>query len=122
MIYGKIYFPVYSNSLKEIARWLGFEWTWPSAAILLRRQWELTVKDQLRRELLTYNIENCRATELVSDTIKYICGHDKEGQERFQTVDVSSLEVGFRHPLGKFVGALPEFEKINTAAYWDYQR
>src|SRR5262249_36128593 len=29
IIYGKIYFPTYSNSLKEIARWLGFEWTWP---------------------------------------------------------------------------------------------
>ena len=27
-IYGKIYFPTYSNSLKDIARWLGFEWTW----------------------------------------------------------------------------------------------
>ena len=24
-IYGKIYFPTYSNGLKEIARWLGFD-------------------------------------------------------------------------------------------------
>jgi predicted RecB family nuclease len=39
-MYGSIYFPTYSNGLKEIARWLGFEWTWPQAsgatAILLR--------------------------------------------------------------------------------------
>ena len=126
MIYGKIYFPAYSNSLKEIARWLGFEWTWPQAsggaAIVLRRHWELTAKDQLRRELLTYNIEDCRATELVADAIKCICGHDREGQEKFQTVNVSSLEVGFQRTFGKFAGVLPEFEKINTAAYWDYQR
>jgi predicted RecB family nuclease len=126
MIYGKIYFPAYSNSLKEIARWLGFEWTWPqasgSAAIVLRRHWELTAKDQLRRELLTYNIEDCRATELVADTIKCICEHDEEGQGKFQTVNVSSLEVGFQRTFGKFAGALPEFEKINAAAYWDYQR
>jgi predicted RecB family nuclease len=126
-IYGKIYFPTYSNSLKEIARWLGFEWTWPqasgSAAIVLRRHWELTGKDQLRRELLTYNIEDCRATELVADTIKRICGHDeKEGQTKFQTVNVCSLEVGFQRTFGKFAGALPEFERINAAAYWDYQR
>jgi len=28
-MYGKIYFPTYSNSLKEIGRYLGFEWAWP---------------------------------------------------------------------------------------------
>ena len=28
-IYGSIYFPTYTNGLKEIARWLGFDWTWP---------------------------------------------------------------------------------------------
>jgi hypothetical protein len=25
VMYGTIYFPTYSNSLKEIARWLGFD-------------------------------------------------------------------------------------------------
>ena len=57
VIYGKIYFPTYSNGLKEIARWLGFEWTWPQAsggaAMLLRRCWELTSDDGLRRELIS---------------------------------------------------------------------
>jgi predicted RecB family nuclease len=124
-IYGKIYFPVYSNSLKEIARWLGFEWTWRqasgSAAIVLRRHWELTGKDPLRRELLIYNKEDCRATELVADAVKHICGHDG-GQARFEVVNVKSLEPKFQRTFGKFAGALPEFEKINTAAYWDYQR
>jgi hypothetical protein len=37
-------------------------------------------------------------------------------------VNVGSLEVGFQRTFGKFPSALPEFEKINTAAYWDYQR
>jgi predicted RecB family nuclease len=125
MIYGTIYFPAFSNGLKEIARWLGFEWTWRHAsgasATVVRRYWELTAKDQLRRELLTYNVEDCRATELVADTIKRICAH-QEVQGKFQTVNVSSLEVGFQRTFGKFVGAMPEFEKINAAAYWDYQR
>ena len=31
-IYGKIYFPTYSNSLKEVGRYLGFEWAWPQAS------------------------------------------------------------------------------------------
>jgi len=126
MIYGKIYFPTYSNTLKEIARWLGFEWTWPqasgSAAIAVRRHWELTASNHLRRELLNYNIEDCRATELVADAIKRICGNDGQAEAKFQTINVSSLEVGFQRTFGKFAGALPEFEKINAAAYWDYQR
>jgi predicted RecB family nuclease len=126
-IYGKIYFPTYSNSLKEIARWLGFEWTWPQAsgagAVLLRRYWELNPDDQLRQKLITYNIEDCRAAELVSDAIGVICGNDvQSGAMKLETVNASSLEVGFQRTFGKFSGALPEFEKINAAAYWDYQR
>ena len=31
-IYGKIYFPTFSNSLKEVGRYLGFEWNWPQAS------------------------------------------------------------------------------------------
>src|SRR3954453_21281167 len=34
----------------------------------------------------------------------------------------SSLEVGFQRTFGKFASVLPEFEKINSAADWDYQR
>ena len=33
-----------------------------------------------------------------------------------------SLEVEYRHRYGKLAGVIPEFEKINRAAYWDYQR
>ena len=39
-LYGKIYLPTYSNSLKEIGRYLGIEWAWVqgsgSAAPLMR--------------------------------------------------------------------------------------
>ena len=73
VVYGRIYFPTYSNGLKDIARMLGFEWTWPqasgTAAMLLRRCWELTSDDELRRKLITYNIEDCRAAGLVTDAL-----------------------------------------------------
>ncbi len=32
VMYARIYFPTYSNGLKEIARWLGFVWTWQQAS------------------------------------------------------------------------------------------
>ena len=122
-IYGKIYFPTFSNSLKEVGRYLGFEWTWPqasgAAAPLLRRAWELGVDDGLKRELIDYNMDDCRAAATVADALVRICGGGASGLD---AVDVGSLEVGFQRTFGKFDGVLPEFAKINDAAYWDYQR
>lgn len=126
-MYGRIYFPTYSNGLKEVARWLGFGWTWLHAsgatAIILRRCWGLTSDDGLRRELIAYNTEDCRAAEVVAEALAHICGHSESIRAaKLETVNVSSLEVGFQRTFGKFPSALLEFEKINAAAYWDYQR
>lgn len=125
-MYERIYFPTYSNGVKKIARWLGFAWTWPqssgTAAILLRRCWELTHDDGLRRTLITYNIEDCRAVAVVAESLAHICADSESNARKFETVNVGSLEVGFQRTFGKFPSALPEFEKINSAAYWNYQR
>jgi transposase len=122
-IYGKIYFPTFSNSLKEIGPYLGFDWRWErasgAAALLLRRAWELSADDGFKRELIGYNMDDCRAAAMVADALARICGG--AGSE-LNTVDVSSLDVGFPHHWGRFVAALPEFATINNAAYWDYQR
>jgi predicted RecB family nuclease len=122
-IYGKFYFPTSSNSLKEIGRYLGFEWTWPrasgAATLLLRRAWELGTDEGLKRELIAYNMDDCRAAATVADALVRICGGRASG---LTAVDVSSLEVGFEQTWGKFDSALPAFAKINDAAYWDYQR
>jgi hypothetical protein len=122
-IYGIIYFPTFSNSLKEVGRYLGFEWTWPpasgAAAPLLRRAWELSAEDGFKRELIGYNMDDCRAAATVAAALVRICGGGALGHD---AIDVNSLEVGFQRTWGKFVSALPEFAKINDAAYWDYQR
>jgi hypothetical protein len=79
--------------------------------------------DRLRRELIAYNIEDCRAAAMVAEAIALICGNsDSGGAGKLKTVNVSSLEVGCQQTFGKFPSALLEFEKINAAAYWDYQR
>jgi len=56
---------------------------------------------------------------VVANALVRICGGGVSGLD---AVDVGSLEVGFQHTFGKFDSALPEFAKINDAAYWDYQR
>jgi hypothetical protein len=92
----------------------------------LRRCWELTSDDDLRRKLIAYNIEDCRAAALVAEALIRICANGETGgtggTRNLETVNVGSLEVGFQRTFGKFPSALPEFEKINAAAYWDYQR
>jgi predicted RecB family nuclease len=126
--YGRIYFPTYSNSLKEIGRYLGFSWTWlqgsGAASVLLRKAWEVGgANGETKRQLITYNIEDCRAAEVVAEALVRICGGgNADDPLRLEPINVSSLEVGFQHTFGKFAGVLPEFKKVNSAAYWDYQR
>ena len=64
-------------------------------------------------------MDDCRAAATVAEALVRICGGGPSGLD---AVDVGSLEVGFQHTWGKFDCALPEFAKINDAAYWDYQR
>ena len=45
-----------------------------------------------------------------------------DGNSDLNEVDVSSLEIRFQRTFGQLDSALPEFKKINDAAYWDYQR
>src|ERR1700730_18662779 len=72
VIYAKIYFPTFSNSLKEIGQSLGCRWTdtdaTGSASIVWRHQWEATQSNDLRQKLITYNAEDCLALSVVSET------------------------------------------------------
>jgi predicted RecB family nuclease len=122
-IYGKIYFPTFSNGLKEVGRYLGFEWAWKTASgaatPLLRRAWELSDDSQLKSILIGYNLDDCRAASVVAVAIGRVLDG---GTSRLDAVDVASLEVESQRNFGRFIGALPVLEKINGAAYWDYQR
>jgi predicted RecB family nuclease len=122
-IYGSIYFPTYSNSLKEIGRHLGFNWAWSHAsgasAVMLRKGWELSNQGDIKNLLIAYNMDDCRAAAVVADALVRICAG---GSTAPDSVNVRSLEVGFQRTFGKFDSVLPEFAKINDAAYWDYQR
>ena len=127
-IYGTIYFPTYTNGLKEIAEYLGFRWTdkdiLGSLAPFWRVYWELTSDDRIKTKLIRYNLDDCKATEAVDVAIQRIFGGGNSGTSNnsMDYVDVTSLEVPYQRTFGKFAGVIPEFQKINEAAYWDYQR
>jgi len=74
-IFGKIYFPTYSNSLKHLGQALGMKWTYKKASglqsIVWRDYWE---GQQLvyKNHLLTYNEEDCKALKLLTDELTRI--------------------------------------------------
>ena len=89
-IYGKVYFPTFSNSLKEVGRYLGFEWAWRGASgaatPLLRRAWELSADDGLKGVLIGYNMDDCRATATVADALVRICAAEPPALMRSMSV------------------------------------
>ena len=128
-IFGQIYFPTYSNGLKEIAGWLGFRWSDRDStgvqSIVWRDEWEQARAPSTKEKLVTYNSEDCAALELVAHAIVNVCpkgiGSDSE--------TVGSLEVVVADKLDskmtmwpKFSTSIQGFEAINKAARWDYQR
>jgi predicted RecB family nuclease len=68
-IYGKVYFPVWSNRLKDLGNFLGAQWTSPQASglqsLVWRHHWEHTQDVTYRAILLTYNKEDCHALKLL---------------------------------------------------------
>src|SRR5437867_2846555 len=71
--YSHIYLPTYTNGLKEIANFLGFQWTADNASglqsIVWRQTWEKTHDESMKDSLILYNKEDCLALMKVKDLI-----------------------------------------------------
>src|SRR5207237_231902 len=76
VIYSHVYFPTWSNGLKDVARYLGFTWSSPDASgiqsIVWRRRWEHTRDEHWKAKLLQYNIDDCQALKIVTDRVDAI--------------------------------------------------
>jgi predicted RecB family nuclease len=126
VIYAQIYFPTYSNGLKEIAGYLGFCWSRnnPTAldSIAWRSKWETSKEPELKERLITYNAEDCAALELVFNVIDRL-QREPDCQDKPKTfVQVEAIRDQTLHKFRKNDFALPDMEYINGAAYWNYQR
>ncbi len=76
LIFGKIYFPARSNTLKTLARLIGASWTSPDASglqsVVWRLQWDKSKDDALKDQILTYNLEDCYALRLLVTELRNI--------------------------------------------------
>jgi predicted RecB family nuclease len=127
-IYAQVYFPTYSNGLKEIARYLGFRWSDSAASgsnsLVWRSKWEYSEDVDLKQKLVTYNAEDCEALERVTAAVTRLC-LNKDGPVKPVTdniVHTDSLKLKSSYRFGENGFLVPEFDKINQSAYWNYQR
>ena len=76
LIYAHIYFPTYSNGLKDIGKGIGCSWTEPDASgiqsIVWRAQWEASHGKEWKQKLQTYNLEDCAALKRVTDVLQAV--------------------------------------------------
>ena len=127
--FAQIYFPTYSNHLKDIASWRGFSWSDPSLfganSVVCRTEWEASVDPLRKQRLIAYNADDCKALEILTCFAIGMCQHESPGiaKPTSDVIVVDKLKPLMRFNLMSRDGAaLPEFKEINKAAYWDYQR
>ena len=130
LIFAQIYFPSFSNGLKENARFLGFEWTDPSAvglqSIVWRDRWEESADVALQQQLIAYNTDDCAALSLIARTLNQIAGREVGTDDTsFSTVtmiDANALQENQNAKWRPFRSPILDLETINLAARWDYQQ
>jgi predicted RecB family nuclease len=128
LVYARIYFPTFSNRLKDIAGYLGFRWLGSPASglesIVWRHRWEASRDHAERQALLDYNRQDCEALQIVADRLAdlHCAAPGGDWSPQSEVVRTSDLKRGSLYGFQRNEFVFPALEAINKAAYWDYQR
>ncbi len=128
VMFARIYFPTFSNGLKEIASYLGFNWSANSASgvqsIAWRETWSNRKDPSGRQKLISYNADDCTALDVVMQGVLALHATQSglQSAEEHDVIDTAKLK--WEHPYGfkRNTFVFPELNAINNAGYWDYQR
>jgi predicted RecB family nuclease len=132
VIFAQIYFPAFSNGLKDSARFLGFTWTDRDScgldSIVWRYRWDEMHDQAAKSRLLTYNAQDCEALSLVTMRIGQLAGCLKVGsptQTQEWGADAVRADAEDSRQESKwkaFTSPIAGFEQINATAHWNYHR
>ncbi|NWG03600.1 MAG: TM0106 family RecB-like putative nuclease [Syntrophaceae bacterium] len=132
VVHPHIYFPTYSNGLKDIGNFLGYKRRHDSATglqtIVWRKTWEINGDPDIKASLVQYNQDDCRTLKNVCDFIWGLTSPDAPSHEASQippkitrteemTIERPSWEV-FRAK----EYALEDLKYVCKCAYFNYQR
>lgn len=119
-IYGQIYFPVYSNGLKDIGKCISATWTAPESSglqsIVWRHHWENTQDAKYKHLLLIYNQEDCQALKLLIDKLAEI----KHSADTLSEVDFADQPKRLAAKVGNEIHE--QFDTILKIAHSDYNK
>jgi predicted RecB family nuclease len=133
-IHAHVYFPVFSNGLKDVGRYLDCTWTAEDASglqsLVWRARWEQSGEVVWKDKLLAYNADDCAALRKVTECVQAI------GEAaRVRGVEASSAPSGppvaWADEVGRLSNrreycrvkfSLPDFDHVNQCAFFDYQR
>jgi hypothetical protein len=128
VMFAHVYFPAYSNGLKDIAGYLGIVWSdsGPSGlkTIMWRNEWERTKTLDIKDKLIKYNAEDCGALEAVTTALLGLGLPDTQPHQG-DSLDCGVIDTELlprKTLFGRFCTTIPDFEQLNQAARWDYQR
>ena len=119
-IYGEVYFPVYSNSLKELGKYVGASWSNNLSSglesLVYRYRWEERSHPYIKQILINYNREDCQALKLLTDVISSL----KEIADNDDGIDFVHQPKQFQTEKGKLVHR--QLEIILETAHRDYDK
>jgi predicted RecB family nuclease len=125
-IYSHIYFPTWSNGLKDIGGYLGATWSARHASgiqsLAWRLSWEVSHEESLKCQLLRYNLEDCQALRQITEFLFYLCAGAPVAAEQPGVVVAEHVPQPAGFHFGKTEFFCPELATINRCAYADYQR
>ncbi|MBC7571576.1 MAG: TM0106 family RecB-like putative nuclease [Spirosoma sp.] len=120
---ARVYPPTFTNSLKDIASFLGFEWKEPDIngykSIFWRKYWEVSNEFSVKEKLIRYNIEDCQALASIVNWLILLSHENKLDGTISQVADIKK-QSAFKFGDSGYV--LKEFKEINSYAYFNYQR
>jgi len=132
VVHPHIYFPTYSNGLKDIGRFLGYERTHESAAglqaIVWRKSWEANGDPDLKTSLVQYNQDDCLTLKHVCEFIRRLTLTDDTSPAVDRTLPkiIRTDEMIKERPRWELFRpkeyALEDFKHVSKCAYFDYQR
>jgi predicted RecB family nuclease len=121
-IYGRVYFPVRSNGLKDIGRFVGAAWTSPGASgmqcLCWRKRWEKTHEPDLKGLILRYNEEDCMALRLITDRLSKL--QEAAAQADYPGVQFAQKPRRQATEAGRSLHE--QFEEIIEFAHFNYQK
>ena len=124
LIYANIYFPTYSNSLKDIGVYIGEKWSEENAtglqSLVWRHNWSETNDGILKEKLITYNMEDCFVLKKVIEAIGNISTQPKGSISNVASTNDLKPKSLYNFQRNHFI--FDDLDFVNKAAYFDYQR